>query len=78
VLNARLAQLGGDAFEAQLRDDIEVILTDAYGEHEQMTAFLTVLEDEIDFPVPATLLGNPVVVTGLDEDDTTLELRARC
>jgi hypothetical protein len=27
VLNARLAQLGGDAFEAQLWDDIEVILT---------------------------------------------------
>lgn len=77
-INARLTQLGGGGFEAQLRDDIEVILTDAYGEHEQMTAFQTVLEEEIDFPVPATLLGNPVVVTGLVEDDATLELRARC
>lgn len=76
-INTRLAQLGS-AFEAQLQDDIEVILTDAYGEHEQMTAFQTVLEEEIDFPVPATLLGNPVVVTGLVEDDATLELRARC
>ena len=64
--------------EAQLREDTEVILTDAYGEYEQMTAFLTVLEEEIDFPVPATLLGNPVVVTGLVEDDATIELRARC
>jgi hypothetical protein len=77
-INTRLAQLSDRGFEAQLRDDIEVILTDAYGEHEQMTAFLTVLEEEIDFPVPATLLGNPVVVTGLVEDDATLELRARC
>lgn len=43
-----------------------------------MTAFLTVLEEEIDFPVPATLLDNPVVVTGLVEDDATVELRACC
>ncbi len=77
-INTRLAQSGDRGFEAQLRADIEVILTDAYGEHEQMTAFLTVLEEEIAFPVPATLLGNPVVVTGLVEDDVTCELRARC
>jgi hypothetical protein len=77
-INTRLAQLSDRGSEAQLRDDIEVILTDAYGEHEQMTAFQTVLEEEIDFPVPATLLGNPVVVTGLAEDDATVELRARC
>lgn len=79
-INTRLARLGGGGQEAQarLRDDIEVILTDAYGEAEQMTAFQTVLDEEIDFPVPATLLGNPVVVTGLVEDDATLELRARC
>lgn len=79
-INAGLARLGTDERDAetQLREDIEVILTDAYGEYEQMTAFLTVLEEEIDFPVPATLLGNPVAVTGLDEDDATVELRARC
>lgn len=78
-INARLARLGGGPRpDTRLSDDIEIILTDAYGESEQMTAFLTVLEEEIDFPVPATLLGNPVVVTGLDEDAATLELRARC
>jgi hypothetical protein len=79
-INARLAQLsGGDRqVVARLQDDIAVILTDAYGEAEQMTAFLTVLDEEISFPIPATLLGNPVVVTGLTEDDATLELRARC
>jgi hypothetical protein len=79
-INTRLARLGETEREAetQLREDTEVILTDAYGEYEQMTAFLTVLEEEIDFPVPATLLGNPVVVTGLVEDDATVQLRARC
>ena len=79
-INARLARLGGDVrqVEARLRDDIEIILTDAYGEAEEMTAFQTVLAEEIDFPVPATLLGQPVIVTELTEDDATLELRARC
>lgn len=79
-INARLAR-SSDAvgqIDARLRDDIEIILTDAYGEAEEMTAFLTVLEEEIDFPVPATLLGQPVIVTGLSEDDDTLELRAYC
>jgi hypothetical protein len=37
-----------------------------------------VLEEEIAFPVPATLLGQPVIVTGLTEDDARCELRARC
>jgi hypothetical protein len=79
-INTQLARLGsgGREADAQLSDDIEIILTDAYGEHEQMTAFQTVLDAEIDFPVLATLLGNPVVVTGLVQDDATLELRARC
>jgi hypothetical protein len=79
-INARLARLtsGVQQISADLHDDIEVILTDAYGEAEQMSAFLTVLGEEIDFPVPATLLGNPVTVTGLDEDDVTLSLLARC
>ncbi|MEU6265863.1 plasmid pRiA4b ORF-3 family protein [Saccharopolyspora shandongensis] len=43
-INTRLARLGsgGQEAEARLRDDIEVILTDAYGEAEQLTAFQTV------------------------------------
>lgn len=79
-LNTRLARLGGGVreVEARLRDDIEIILTDAYGEAEEMTAFQTALAEEINFPVPATLLGQPVIVTELTEDDATLELRARC
>lgn len=45
-----------------LAEAIDVILTDCYDDSEEATAFLTVLGDEIDFPVPATLLGAPVVV----------------
>lgn len=79
-INANLTRLAHGTREvaARLREDIEVILTDADGEAEQMTAFHTVLEEEIPFPVPATLLGEPVIVTKLDEDDATFELRARC
>ena len=79
-INARLARAAGGVrqVESRLRDDIEIILTDAYGEAEEMTAFQTVLAEEIDFPVLATLLGQPVIVTELTEDDATLELRARC
>jgi hypothetical protein len=64
--------------ESRLREDIEIILTDAYREAEETTAFLTVLAEEIDFPVPGSLLGQPVIVTALVEDEATLELRARC
>jgi hypothetical protein len=79
-INMRLARVadGVRQVETRLRDDIEIILTDAYGEAEQMTAFQTVLAEEIRFPVPATLLGQPVVVMELTEDEATLELRARC
>lgn len=78
-INTRLTRAGGGPqIEARLRNDIEVIVTDAYGRAEEMTAFQTVLQEEIDFPVPATLLGEPVIVTGLTDDDATLELRARC
>jgi hypothetical protein len=79
-INAQLAHLGSVAreVETQLWDDVEVVLTDIHGEAEEMTAFQTVLDAEIDFPVPAVLLGEPVVVTGLTEGDATHELRARC
>jgi hypothetical protein len=80
AINTQLGHLvdGVRQIDARLRDDIEIILTDAYGDAEETTAFQTILAEEIDFPIPATLLGEPVIVTALTEDDTTLELRARC
>ncbi|WAL66718.1 plasmid pRiA4b ORF-3 family protein [Amycolatopsis cynarae] len=77
-INARLGRLESLEDARRLRDDVEVILVDAQGEAEEMTAFRTVLEEEVSFPVPATLQGASVTVVGLTEDDAALELRARC
>lgn len=73
-INATFAIWNDEAAQtdSRLEGDVEIILTDAYGAAEQMTAFLTVLEEEIDFPVPALLAGQPVVVTGLYEGRDTL------
>ncbi|TVT45095.1 plasmid pRiA4b ORF-3 family protein [Amycolatopsis rhizosphaerae] len=77
-INARLGQWESLKDARQLRNDVEAILADAQGEAEEMTAFRSALEEEISFPVPAMLLGAPVIVDGLTEDEATLELRARC
>lgn len=82
AINTRLAALShrDRQVEAELNEVVATILTDAYGEEEETTAFECVLDEEIDFPVPATLLGHPVIVTGLDSDieASTPLLRARC
>lgn len=46
---------------------IEQITVDAYGD-EGHWCFLQAFEDAIQFPIPATLAGMPVMVTGLDFD----------
>ena len=46
---------------------IEQITLDAYGD-EGHWCFLQAFEDAIQFPIPATLAGIPVMVTGLDFD----------
>jgi hypothetical protein len=48
---------------------LEAILVDAYGEDEQYTAFLTVIEDETPLPDAATLLGTRVTVRAFDYTD---------
>ncbi len=45
---------------------IEEATMDAYGESEQATAFLTVLEEHLAFPFGATVLGEAVVVEKID------------
>ena len=57
---------------------IETIVVDAYNENEQCTAFLTVIEDETQLPVQATLLGIPVTVTGFDYTSEARGLVATC
>ena len=41
---------------------------DAYGDHEQFTAFLTVIEDEVAFPFHTQLLGVEVTVERVDQN----------
>jgi len=48
---------------------IETIVVDCYNEDEAYTAFLTVIEDEVALPAPASLLGTPVTVVELDYTD---------
>jgi hypothetical protein len=57
---------------------IETIVVDAYGDDEQYTAFLTVIDDETDLPAAATLLGAPVTVTAIDYTNEARGLVATC
>jgi hypothetical protein len=57
---------------------IETIIVDAYGEDEQYTAFLTVIDEETPLPAAATLLGTPVTVTGFDYANEARGVVATC
>lgn len=50
---------------------IEEILTDAYGEEEQLWAFLQAFEGNIILPTDAYVIGEPVSVTEIDYDGNT-------
>ena len=45
---------------------IEETVVDAYGDSEQRTAFLTVLQDSLDLPFETLVLGVPVSVERVD------------
>ena len=47
---------------------MEEILTDAYGDEEQLWAFRQAFEDNIPVPCAATVIGEPVQVTKFDFD----------
>ena len=51
----------------ELDELIEQITVDAYGD-EGYWSFLQAIEDEVRFPFTASLVGMPVVVTGIDFD----------
>lgn len=58
---------------------IEECTVDAYGEEEQLWAFRQVLEDSIDLPADAFVIGEPVSVIGIDYDGNERRgLTARC
>lgn len=64
--------------ESELDRVIEIVLVDAYGEEEETVAWETVLEDVIDVPVQAELLGQAVTVTQVGTSSGRAEVTARC
>lgn len=54
-------------------------MVDAYGTDEQLTAFLTVFEEEVDLPCAAEILGVDIEVLAFDlEGDERRGLVVRC
>ena len=62
-----------------LRELVDSIVVDAYGTDEQLTALLTVFDDEVALPYGAQILGVDVEVLEFDlEGDERRGLVARC
>lgn len=58
---------------------VESIMVDAYGTDEQLTAFLTVFEEEVDLPCDAEILGVDIEVLAFDlQGDERRGLIVRC
>jgi Domain of unknown function (DUF6398) len=72
------AQHDGGTTSDPLDHLIGKILVDCYGEDEELTAFLTILDDEVHRPTEATVLGATVTVTGFNYPDGRRELTAHC
>ena len=51
---------------------------DAYGDDEQLGSFECVLDELLDQPVPAIVIGEPVELISVRADGARLGLRARC
>ncbi len=64
--------------ESDLDRVIEIVLVDAYGEEEESAAWETVLEDVIDVPAQAQLLGQTVTVTHIGSPSGRAEATAHC
>jgi len=52
--------------KARLDQLIEQATVDAHGESEQRTAFFTMLEEHLDLPFEAQVLGVPVMIEAID------------
>lgn len=53
--------------EERLRELLEEATVDAYGDDEEFSSVLITLDENVDWPLSATLAGMPVEVLGLDE-----------
>lgn len=64
--------------EAELQRRIEEVTVDAYGDDEQLESFACVLDELLERPLPATVLGAPVEVLSVQTGGYRQGLRARC
>lgn len=63
----------------ELDDLVDGIVVDAYNDDEQLTAFDTVIGDEVALPADASVVGEPVTVIKIDYDGNERRgLTARC
>jgi hypothetical protein len=73
---------GGDAMTGGKRELdalIEEITIDCYNEDEELSGFLTYLEEALEQPVEATVIGVPATLVGVDSADGPLRgLVAQC
>jgi len=56
----------GDLSIARLREMIGEATVDAYGESEQVVGFFTMIAERLAVPFETTVLGQPVMVKGVD------------
>ena len=59
----------GELTDDELDALIEQATVDAYGDDEQRSGFLVMIEEELALPFETTVLGVPVKVTGIEQAD---------
>jgi hypothetical protein len=64
--------------ERELDSLIAEITVDCYEEDEVLSAFENAFEEEISFPIPATVIGEDVDVLSISASDGRRELIASC
>ena len=75
-MDRRSQQESPDSHIAALLDEI---LVDAYGDDEQLWAFRQVIEDNVELPADAFVIGESVSIIAIDYDgNSRRELTARC
>jgi hypothetical protein len=62
----------------KLRELIEEGTIDCYGEDEQFSGMATMLEDNVDCPFQAKVVGEEVTVTGFEWPKYGFDLKAVC
>lgn len=58
--------------ESRIRELLDEATIDCYGEEEEFSGVLVSLQDNLSFPMRATLAGAPVEVQGIDDQRSSL------